>query len=346
MPAVAFWVPELQYEVTDGQPARLTVNTVCHPGDRVTDVAGRLAAAQARAQAPPAVPAEPIGPLARFQQVPSFPEWSERVERILHSIDSGALEKVVLARTFEVDVGGRFGIGRILDELDAQQPTSFIFAVSWEQDTFIGATPEPLVTIEGAQVRTRALAGSAPRAADPCDDARLGRRLQDSAKEQHEHALVADYIADALTRLGVQVTADDQPQLIQYPSIQHLATRIEGKLGGDDVGFAFDAIEALHPTPAVGGVPRSAAIEWQQAHEGIDRGWYAAPLGWVDSRGNAEIAVGIRSALVRPQQALVYAGCGIVAGSDALAEYEESRVKAAQMLTALLPPEAVFGQVP
>jgi salicylate biosynthesis isochorismate synthase len=310
----------------------------------VAGVAARLAKAAARAHAHPVAPAGPVGPLARFQQVPAFADWSRRIDRILHAIDSGELEKVVLARTFEVEVGGRFGIGRILDELDLRQPESIIFAAGWDQTTFIGATPELLVTIEGAHLRTHALAGSAPRTADPREDARLGQSLQASAKERHEHALVADYITDTLTRLGVHVTADAHPRLIQLPGIQHLATRIEGKLDRDDVAFVFDVIEALHPTPAVGGVPQAAAVEWQRAHEGIDRGWFAAPVGWVDSLGNAEIAVGLRSALVQPQQAVVYAGCGIVAGSEAHAEYEESRIKAAQMLTALLPPDAMFDR--
>jgi isochorismate synthase len=239
-----------------------------------------------------------------------------------------------------VEVSGRFDIGSVLDELDAQQSTAIVFAVSWDHATFIGATPELLVATDGARLRTLALAGSAPRAGDPREDARLGRALQASAKDQHEHVLVVDYITEALTRLGVHVTTDSRPQLIKYPGIQHLGTRIEGKFAPNDTAFAFDVIDALHPTPAVGGVPRSAAVEWQQAHEGIDRGWYAGPLGWLDIRGNAEIAVGIRSALVQPKRAVVYAGCGIVSGSDARAEYEESRVKAAQMLNALLPDKA------
>jgi isochorismate synthase len=345
MPPVAFWVPELQYEAYDGGAVRLTVNGVCRPGDTAAEISARLGGAVARAHARPAVPSQPVGPLARFEQVPAFPAWSRRIEDILREIESGHLEKVVLARAFEVEVDGRFDIGRALDDLDARQAGSIVFAVGWDQTAFIGATPELLVAIDGLRLQTIALAGSAPRSADPGEDERLGKQLRESAKDQHEHAFVAEYITTALSRLGMEVTSDPEPRLIRHPGIQHLGTRIEGKLPKQDAAFVFDVIDALHPTPAVGGVPRQAAIEWQRDHEGIDRGWYAAPLGWLDVHGNSEIAVGIRSALVRPQRATIYAGCGIVHGSNPRAEYEESWIKAERMLTALLPPEAVFGRV-
>ncbi|WP_242910390.1 isochorismate synthase [Actinomadura terrae] len=337
MPPVAFWVPEIQFEARAGEPARLTVNAVCRPGQTAADLAAALEAARARARLRTGALPPPSGGLARFVQVPGRAEWTRNVTAILAEIQRGALEKVVLARTFEVDVEGAFDIDRILRALEASQNGATVFAVGWDGLHFVGATPELLVRVEGPVLRTMALAGSAPRGADAAHDADLGRWLRDSAKERHEHALVLDFIRAALAELGADVTAGVEPELVRHPTVQHLGTSIEGLLAERSRTAVFDVIAALHPTPAMGGVPRAAATGWQRAHEGIDRGWYAAPLGWIDPSGDAEIAVGIRSALIRGGRAVVYAGCGIVAGSDPAAEFAETRHKADHMLAALLP---------
>lgn len=336
MPSVAFWVPAVQYEgQADG--ITMTVNVVCRPDDEAAAVSARLATLAAPARQPSSAPAPLTGTVRHLTAHPDLSGWTERVHGILDAIRSGAVEKVVLAQTFEVEIGGQFDIGRILDELDARQAASIRFAAGWPDQTFLGASPELLLTVDGSRLRTIALAGSAARSPIADDDAALGQRLRDSVKERHEHALVVDFITGALRDLGVVVDVDPEPALVLHPTIQHLGTQIEGKLKQTAPGFVFDAIATLHPTPAVGGVPRTAALALQERQERLNRGWYAAPIGWVDMHGNAEIAVAIRSALVHPQRALVYAGCGIVAGSDPRAEYEEASIKAGTMLTALLP---------
>jgi len=207
----------------------------------------------------------------------------------------------------------------------------FVYAVGRGEATFIGATPELLMRREGLRVSTVALAGSIGRSADPAVDDHLGERLLRSDKEREEHAIVARRIERALRPHAVWVTMPEEPELVRVANIQHLATPVRAQLAAPVA--AVELAGLLHPTPAVGGEPAAVALPLIRALEGIDRGWYAGPVGWTDANEDGEFCVALRCALIEGSLARCYAGNGIVADSDPAAELAETEVK----LGALLP---------
>ena len=185
----------------------------------------------------------------------------------------------------------------------------------------------------GGDVRTHALAGTIRRGATPDDDRALGAALMDSAKERLEHALVVDAIRAALAPLSRALDVPEQPSLHRLPRLQHLSTPIRATLKAD--ATLLQVVAALHPTPAVAGHPRAEALDHIRAHEGFDRGWYAAPIGWIDAHGNGDFIVSLRSALVDGGACRLFAGCGIVADSDPINEYQETELKLSGMQAAI-----------
>jgi menaquinone-specific isochorismate synthase len=178
-----------------------------------------------------------------------------------------------------------------------------------------------------------ALAGSAPRGVTDEEDQRFGAELLHSAKNQGEHQFVVTTIRDALSSLCSRVWVAHAPRLLKLKNIQHLETPIMGNLlPGHSI---LETIENLHPTPAVGGYPRTPALAALREDEQLDRGWYAGPIGWIGTGGNGEFAVALRSGLVEGNQATLFAGCGIVADSDPESEYQESCLKLQVMLRGL-----------
>jgi len=261
-------------------------------------------------------------------------DYRERVEAALAEIRAGDLEKVVLARSLRVDCESPIDTGRLLDALRAAHPTCTLFAVARPSGVFLGATPEHLVRLTDGRVETAAVAGSAPRSGDPEADAHHGRCLLESKKEQAEHAIVVRALRAALETCCDELSIPESPQLLRLGEIQHLETAIHGNLINEQ--SILELVGRLHPTPAVGGAPRAAANEWIAAREGLDRGWYAGPVGFVDSSGDGEFCVALRSALFRGGEADLYAGAGIVDGSVPEAELRETRLKFHAMLTPLL----------
>jgi salicylate biosynthesis isochorismate synthase/menaquinone-specific isochorismate synthase len=197
----------------------------------------------------------------------------------------------------------------------------------------VGATPELLVRREGQRATTVALAGSTRRSADPAVDDHLGEALLRSEKDREENAIVARRIARTLRPHSVWVTAAPEPVVVRVANIQHLACPIRAQLA-TSLG-AIELAAELHPTPAVGAEP-SAALGLIPALEGLDRGWYAGPVGWTDAGGDGEFCVALRSALLRGRVARCYAGCGIVSDSEPAAELAESELKLGVMLPALV----------
>jgi menaquinone-specific isochorismate synthase len=181
---------------------------------------------------------------------------------------------------------------------------------------------------------TDALAGSAPRGRNPREDRQLALRLVNSRKEQGEHRMVVDFLASQLEGLGLCPQYPNRPSLLRLSNIQHLHTPIQAMVSGPT--HPLHMVEALHPTPAVAGVPTQDAFEQIHAYEQFDRGLYAAPLGWVDTQGNSEFIVGIRSALIDNNWARLYAGAGIVAGSDPEREWAEINLKFRALSEALV----------
>ena len=264
---------------------------------------------------------------------PNPPRWRELVRGMLEAIAAGEVDKLVLARCQRLDAERPFDVHAVLRRLRSRYGDCTVFAIDRGADCFIGATPELLVTQREGIVRTAAVAGSAPRAADVARDAALSAELLADPKEQHEHALVVRALEDGLRPLCRELHADSGPSLLRLANVQHLYTEITGALGGATT--AFDVALRLHPTPAVGGVPRDRAQRLLRSAEPFDRGWFGGPLGWMDARGDGEFVIAIRSALINGTRARLYAGCGIVAGSEAAREYEESRLKMQSMRWAL-----------
>jgi isochorismate synthase len=257
--------------------------------------------------------------------------WKGLVANAVEHIRQGAFEKVVLARAIQATrEEGTFAIDEMLQRLRQSYSAAYVFAIQRGGRYFVGATPERLVFAQDGQIRTMALAGSAPRGATEEEDQQIGQELLASEKNQHEHAIVVGMVRDALADLCSNVEVSEQAQLLKLSNIQHLQTPIVGELlSGHSI---LEALHYLHPTPAVGGFPREAALAEIRDHEQLDRGWYAGPIGWIDKNGHGEFAVALRSALIEGNTATLFAGCGIVADSRPASEYTESCLKLKVML--------------
>ncbi len=263
-------------------------------------------------------------------------EWMETVANIVDMIQHGAFEKVVLARDIQVkldDPAEAFDISITLQRLRESYPAAFVFAVQRGERFFIGATPERLVQAQDGQIHTMALAGSARRGETAGEDAQLGTELLQSEKNNSEHAIVVAMVRAALESHCTNVRVSAAPQLLKLKNLQHLKTPIAGELVPGRC--ILDVLADLHPTPAVGGFPRHAALETIRNTEKLDRGWYAGPLGWIGAGGHGEFAVALRSGLIDGSKATLFAGCGIVSNSDPQAEYAESNLKFQVMLRGL-----------
>jgi salicylate biosynthesis isochorismate synthase/menaquinone-specific isochorismate synthase len=324
-------VPEVSLSRRD-ERASLTVNAELAPDDTVADALARISGrlGELRGTSLPLLDPAPAGKYRVHSPMPPS-HYEEAVARAVERIRDGELEKVVLAREVEVHSPVDHDPAAILGLLREEFPSCYVFAVGRGDATFIAASPELLVRREGQRASTVALAGSIGRSADPAVDDHLGERLLRSDKDREENAIVVRRIARTLRSHAVWVTAAREPALVRVANIQHLATPIRAQLAAPVP--AIELAGALHPTPAVGAEPREQAAKLIPALEGIDRGWYAGPVGWTDASGDGEFCVALRCALVRGRLARLYAGCGIVRDSDPAAELAETEVK----LGALLP---------
>jgi isochorismate synthase len=272
-------------------------------------------------------------PIGRFQVASAMPpeHYEAAVARAVELIGAGRMEKIVLAREVQVHAPGDYDPAAVFGVLREEFPSCFVFCVGRGDATLLAASPELLVRREGHRVSTLALAGSTRRSADPAVDDHLGEQLLRNESYREEHAIVARRIERMLRPHSVWVTAAREPELVKIANIQHLATPIRAQLAAPME--ALDLVELMHPTPAVGGEPLELAAPLIPALEGLDRGWYAGPVGWIDATGDGEFCVALRCALLRGAVARCYAGNGVVRESDPAAELAETDVK----LSALLP---------
>lgn len=275
------------------------------------------------------------------QEEPGAEVWMESVAKAASAIRSGKLEKVVLSRRMKLAGERRFRPEAVLDRLLREQPNTYVFAIEHGSDCLIGASPERLIKKSGNRFLTLSLAGSAARGRTEEEDIRLGEFLFQDRKNLLEHSLAVTMIRSVLEAICDGVSLPDAPQLYKLKDIQHLLTPIEG-IARPGVSL-LDAVEALHPTPALGGTPKEAALAMIRELEQVDRGWYAAPIGWIDWRMDGEFAAAIRSALLRGKEATLFAGCGIVGDSDPAMEYRETDLKFRPMLSALGAGEVNMG---
>ena len=257
-------------------------------------------------------------------------QYEAGVGRVLDAVTAGRVQKVVLARAIDVEGDAPFALVDVLARLREQNPRCATFLLrdrapaDPQAVAFVGATPETLLRLSGRSLDTEALAGSA--------DPGHAEELAGWDKERREHASVVDGVLSALRPLSERVEADGAPAVLALKNVVHLRTGVRAQLRRS--ARLGDVVAALHPTPAVGGSPRPAALAFLAEHEGLDRGLYAGPLGWVGP-GRAHLAVALRSARVRGASARLYVGAGIVAGSSAEAEWRETELKSLAMVRAL-----------
>jgi isochorismate synthase len=261
---------------------------------------------------------------------PDRAEWTAAVRHALDAVAAGTLRKVVLAR--EVTVQGLAGVDRrlVLARLLASHPTCFTYA----SGQFVGATPELLVSRQGDAVVSQPMAGTVARGATADEDERLRLALRASAKDGEEHRLLVDEVLARLGSVCSSAPTAAPAEVVRLATVSHLATRVTGRLSSP-APSALALAGLLHPTPAVGGLPRREALAAIEALEPFDRGLYAGPVGWVDAAGDGEWAVALRGATLDGTSARLLAGAGIVAGSDPDAEWAETEAKLAPMLRAL-----------
>jgi menaquinone-specific isochorismate synthase len=262
------------------------------------------------------------------------PQWEGAVATAVDRIRAGRLQKVVLARDLYASVAGRIDERLLLDRLAGHYPDCYTFACGG----LVGATPELLIRRQGLQISSLVLAGTAPRGDDPARDAALGTALLASAKDTEEHSYAAAGVRESLAPLCDQLTVAPRPELLRLANVQHLATTISGRLAVRADGTSPSVLalaDALHPTAAVCGTPAETAMELIRELEGMDRGRYAGPVGWVDSAGNGEWGLALRCAELDGTRARLFAGGGIVADSDPAAELAETQAKFRPMQSAL-----------
>ncbi|MBT2724604.1 isochorismate synthase [Bacillus sp. ISL-46] len=260
-------------------------------------------------------------------------EWKKTVDGVVKELTEGPLKKVVLARELRLVFDDQVEAEDVLNNLYLQQHESFIFAFESNGDCFIGASPERLVKKHGNEVYSTCLAGSISRGKTEQEDLKLGHMLLNDQKNLIEHGFVVEMIKEALEESCEEIILPDKPQLMKIRDIQHLYTPVIGKCHND--ASLLLLVERLHPTPALGGLPKDEAVVKIRQVEELDRGFYAAPLGWVDYRRNGEFAVSIRSGLIQGDEVSLFAGCGVVADSDSESEYLETSLKFKPMLRAL-----------
>ncbi len=274
--------------------------------------------------------------LRRAGGQPDRRAWEAAVARAAGAVSRGRIDKLVLARRIDVAASDPFDVPATLRRLAAVASRATIFAFSpteAPERVFIGASPERLVEVRGRAFRTIALAGTIGRGRDPEEDDRLAATLLASEKDREEHAIVVAMLRSTLEPLAERLDVGRSPEVVRLRTVQHLATPIAGRLR-DGEGI-LGLVGRLHPTPAVGGWPREAALALLAEEERLDRGWYAGPIGWVGADGDGEFVVGIRSGVVDGDRASLFAGCGIVADSEPEREWEESELKLAALAEAL-----------
>ncbi len=264
----------------------------------------------------------PLPPILHRSDSPSFPEWESNVNTALEQIGKGLLQKVVLARSTVILLEKPVSPWDMLAKLkEHHHPSTTLFLVQRSPVTaFIGATPEKLYQRKGKEIRTMALAGTCQRGSGPDEDYFLRQELLASEKEQHEVAIVHRELMASLETLCQSMKSDDKPSILETRNLFHLLYSLQGELRPDIADRQL--LQLLHPTPALGGAPRAKALRLIKTLEPFRRGWYGAPLGWF-SEDEADVAVGIRSAMIQNNKVHLFAGAGIVTGSDPAKEWEE-----------------------
>ena len=262
----------------------------------------------------------------------SSSEWKERVAQAISRIEALEVDKVVLARDIRATADGEIDQRAILKILANQYPSTWTFAVAG----LLGATPELLVRLSRGMVTSRVLAGTIPKTGDDGKDLALAASLARSSKDLEEHEYAVRSVADALEPFCSSTNVPESPFVLHLANVMHLATDVTGALIESKQHVdVFSLLQSLHPSAAVCGTPRNVAFDIISEIEGMSRGRYAGPVGWIDAGGDGELGIALRAGQVKEREIRIFAGCGIVAGSDPEKELEESSAKMIAMRSAL-----------
>ncbi|MDP1442083.1 isochorismate synthase [Priestia megaterium] len=269
-----------------------------------------------------------------YEEIDSH-KWMETVDHAAHRVRLREIDKVVLARSLKINVKGnkKLSASSILNNLYIQQSSTYLFAIEYENDCFIGASPERLIESREDVFVSEALAGTTKRSLNKIEDIRLGNELLKDEKNLYEHKVVVDMIKKVMEETCYKVKMPKEPMLYKNQHIQHLYTPIKGyKRAGISL---LTMIRMLHPTPAMNGYPPQKALRFIREKESLDRGWYASPIGWIGPYGKGEFVVGIRCGLIKDNEIFLFSGCGVVGDSESELEYEETKTKFLPMISAI-----------
>ncbi|CAN2244250.1 isochorismate synthase [Candidatus Planktophila dulcis] len=258
--------------------------------------------------------------------------WKERVAQAITRIETTKVDKVVLARDLLATTSADIDARPILAKLASEYPSTWTFAV----DGLVGATPELLLRLSRGMVTSRVLAGTIPKTGDDAKDLALAASLARSSKDLEEHEYAVRSVAEALEPFCSSTNVPESPFVLHLANVMHLATDVTGALTETKHRVdAFSLLKNLHPSAAVCGTPRNIAFDIIDEIEGMNRGRYAGPVGWIDASGDGELGIALRTGQITGKEIRIYAGCGIVAGSNPEKELEESNAKMIPMRSAL-----------
>jgi len=333
LPNALLWVPEVGVRASDGAAALV----LSAPHQSTAEALRQRWSAALDALVPllyrPVEGPRMAASLSREFAEPDRSGWAELVDAALRAIDADSLQKVVLSRRLDVTGTRGFDVDRLLGALSCLFPSCQVVNLRRHGSSFIAATPERLLSQQGRLLEVDAIAGTADRDEDTAADAALGKALRASDKNLREHRFVIDAIRDALQPCCRDIQAPAEPQLMQLSNAQHLWSPICARV---DAGIdLFELAERLHPTPATNGQPRRSASAWLAQGEPFERGWYTGAAGTLEPDLSGELWVLLRCARVCGNRAELYAGAGIVAGSDPATEWDETEAKLRAMLSAL-----------
>jgi len=262
----------------------------------------------------------------------SSEEWKKRVAEAISRVATNTVEKVVLARDVIATSTSDIDVRPILIKLAKEYPSTWTFSV----DGLVGATPELLLRLSRGMVTSRVLAGTIPKTGDDEKDLALAASLARSSKDLEEHEYAVRSVAQALDPFCSSTNVPESPFVLHLANVMHLATDVTGALVETKQHVdAFSLLKSLHPSAAVCGTPRNIAFDIIDEIEGMNRGRYAGPVGWIDSSGDGELGIALRCGQIKDHSIQIYAGCGIVAGSNPERELEESNAKMIPMRSAL-----------
>jgi len=338
-PPSLFYVPQWLWRKTEAE-ITWTVNLIIKPTTELAEIRQLIDYRYHNLQFQPDAMQIAIPQVISIRELMGEFSWAIAVEKALRLIHQGQLEKLVLARVLEIETASTIHVPLVLANLQKNYAECTVFCFDLlPHSCLVGASPELLLRSQFQQnqllVETWALAGSIPRSASVSMDHLLGKQLLHSPKDLREHQIVISSIVQALERIRADIAPISAPRLMPLANVQHLCTPIKAKIATADPLDIFDLMAELHPTAAMAGSPKELALPLMQKYEPSDRGWYAAPLGWLDTLGNAFFVVNIRSAVISSNRARLFAGSGIIANSNIEQEIMETNAKFNPILHAL-----------